>query len=102
MNQSSEQHKVNDSRQEITEIKSDVAEIKEQTQEMFNALMGNKLTQDGGLVLRLIKLETQTAKMDLKIDAVAKQEDRKMMYLGALWVSIGAVVGMIISYIIQK
>ena len=80
------------SRNEISEIKKDVSEIKQKTEQMFYALMGNELSKDGGLVKRIVDNEVEAEKLSLRIDSLAERIDiqdfetkKKNIHLTLVW-----------------
>lgn len=98
--------KTETTRHEISEIKTDVAEIKEKTHQMYFALMGNDLTKDGGLISRIIKVEGKIAIIDEKMIEIDKRDDRKSFYLSVIWAFVGVISGGIftslITYFLKK
>jgi hypothetical protein len=86
---------------EITEIKSDVADIKKKLAEMYTALMGSSLTKDGGLVNRVIESENQIELLTLRITEIEKNGHKHKLYLSIIWAIGGAIGTSIILAIIS-
>ena len=73
----------------------DFATMRNQVTEMYTALIGNKLTQDGGMVKRLTNLETKVSKMD-------KFTSRMGWQVGLLWASGGVIVTGLMAIFFKK
>lgn len=91
---------------------------------MYYALMGNELSKDGGLVQRIIELEGDNAKLEVKLNLVKEELENKIeelekeveevkvgkakseIYLRIIYGLVGvastAVIGAIVNYIFNK
>lgn len=76
-------------------FETDITHIKEKVNELYTALMGDKISQDGGMVKRLNNVEdklSQLEKMGAKIG----------WQVGLLWLSAGVILTGVFTLIIKK
>jgi hypothetical protein len=73
----------------------DFATMRNQVKEMYTALIGNPITQDGGMVKRLTNLETKVTKMDRFTSKIGWQ-------VGLLWASGGVIVTGFLAIFFKK
>jgi hypothetical protein len=92
--QSREQKQVVLTQEDIRGIKKDVTEMKDKLDLVHDALIGNPIAGDGGLVKRIATAEAQLAKMT----DIAKSNK---IYLHMVWACGGAFL-MDIIYLISK
>jgi hypothetical protein len=79
----------------MEDMSRDMAEVKAQVKEIYTALVGDKISRDGGMVRRLDTVEE-------KVDGIDKRTRRMGTYLKILWTSAGGVAMAIYSLIIKK
>ena len=78
-----------------TKLAEDVATMKQQLTEVYTALVGNNIGNDGGIVKRLSSMESRLESMEKKQTILGVQF--KIMWAGA-----GAIVMGIYSVIFKK
>lgn len=81
---------------------SDFAQMQEQVREMHAAMIGNKITQDGGMVGRMNRMETKQATQDSRIDKVEKEGARLGWHFKLLWGAAGGILMAMYSLFIKK
>lgn len=80
-----EHHQVALTQNEIRQVKIEVGEIAKQVSEVHQALIGNALAKDGGLVRRVEECETAVLELNQKIDDLTREADKKEIYIRWLW-----------------
>jgi tetrahydromethanopterin S-methyltransferase subunit G len=73
----------------------DFATMRQQVNEMYTALIGNKIAQDGGMVNRLKTVETRLA-------VVEKIGNKIGWQVGMLWLSAGVILTGLMAIIFKK
>jgi hypothetical protein len=73
----------------------DFATMRQQVKEMYAALIGNPISQDGGMVKRLADVETKVSKMDKFTAKIGWQ-------VGLLWASGGVIVTGVMAILFKK
>ncbi|MBC7510882.1 MAG: hypothetical protein H7320_19375 [Ferruginibacter sp.] len=73
-----EQEEILKTRTGIRLMKLDVIEIRTDLTLIKTAIVGNELTQDGGLVKRMYENESRVDKMDIRINEVEKEMTRRI------------------------
>ena len=89
----SEQEEIYKTRAGLRLMKVDVVEIRTDITLIKTALVGNDLTQDGGLVKRMYENESRVDKMDIRIGVLERNDEKKGIYIKILWTAAGAVAG---------
>ena len=92
-----EQDKINNTRVRISGIKDDVNLIKASMQEIHTALLGSQITQDGGLVKRIVENEIRVEKLALRVTEIEKNESSQKVLSGIMYTIGGAVLLAIIT-----
>ena len=95
--ESTEQEKINNTRIRISGIKDDVNLIKASMQEIHTALLGSHITQDGGLVKRIVENEIRVEKLALRITEIEKNEGSQKVLTGVAYTIGGAILLAIIT-----
>lgn len=73
----------------------DFAQMKTQVNEMYTALVGDRISNDGGLVKRIDKMEG-------RLDIVEKIGNKIGWQVGMLWLSAGVILTGILAIIFKK
>lgn len=76
-------------------LATEMAHMRKQLNEVHTALVGNQISQDGGLVKRMTVMEDRQIKMEKKQTVLG-------VHFKILWGAAGAVVMAIYSLIIKK
>lgn len=82
-------------------MEQDIHSIKNKMDKIHAALVGSELTNDGGLVKRIIELEGRAEKLETKLDEQDKKTIKIELYQKIMWTSIGGVGMAVVSYILQ-
>ena len=88
-----EQEEINKTRAGLRLMKQDVVEIRTDITLIKTAIVGNDLTQDGGLVKRMYENESRVDKMDIRIGVLERNDEKKGIYIKILWTAAGAAFG---------
>ncbi|GEM_PF-1923065 len=67
--------------------------------EVHEALIGNRIGQDGGLVKRVTKIENSVDEMCDRLEEVEKKEDQSSLYIKIIWTLGGTLVGTVLTLI---
>ena len=98
----SEQEKINNTRIRISNIKDDVYLIKANMQEIHTALLGSPLTQDGGLVKRIVENEMRIEKLAIRIIDIERREGSNKVTTTVIWSVGGAVLLAVITGLVAR
>lgn len=74
---------------------ADIAFIKQKVNELCTAIMGNPISQDGGMARRLNTVEERLSKMEKFTAKIGWQ-------VGLLWLSAGVIITGVFTLIIKK
>ena len=94
-----EQEEINKTRAGIRLMKVDVIEIRTDITLIKTALVGNDLTQDGGLVKRMYENESRVDKMEIRIGVLERNDEKKGIYIKILWTVAGAILGALLAFL---
>ena len=83
------------------ELLQQVTDIKGKVDKMYDALMGNSISKDGGLVKRIEVLEETDYEILEKIASIEKKSIKMEVYQKIMWSCIGGTVGIAFAYLVQ-
>lgn len=87
-------------------IREEVRKIGSKVDELYSALIGSRVTKDGGLVKRVQEqeqdLEEFKVSMTLRMESLEKQKIKTAAYVHILYAAAGAVAMAIFTLIIKK
>jgi small-conductance mechanosensitive channel len=92
------EREINELTGSVSQLKETVNGVKDKLNNLISALLGNDITQDGGLVRRVINTEITIKAQDSKMDKLEKKLDTANIYVRIMWVCVGA-VGSAILYV---
>lgn len=75
--------------------------IENKMDKLYLALMGSDLTNDGGLVKRIIDLEVEVEKLKTEVEKDRKARIKTEVYVYFLWAVGGGLVVTIVSRVIE-
>lgn len=84
---------------DIRAIKKEVSGMAEKLSEIYQALVGNPLSDDGGLVKRLQICEKKLNDQDARIEAIEKKDVQSDLYLKIIWGLGGVVITAALAFI---
>ena len=87
--------------EDFKSLEKEVSQIKHTLGEVHTAIIGNPLTEDGGMVFRIKKAETLLAHLEEWILAAEKKQIKYNVYTIIMWAALGAVASMIFAYIVN-
>jgi hypothetical protein len=79
--------------QTIQDLKDEMVDMKAKLDELYFALIGNRVTMDGGLVRRVEDTEKEIRKLRDKIDALERINIKSALYVKILWACGGTIAG---------
>lgn len=82
-------------------LKNEFVEMKDKFDEVYYALVGNKLTNDGGLVKRIGENETEIEEIRSRIEDMEKKNVKSELYVKILWGTGGFIASALFTYILQ-
>lgn len=102
-----------DEKKQFTVMQSDIEQIKlrmtslgSQMDKMYFALMGNEIAQDGGLVRRIVDLETDVKEIKEQLIEINADASKNRWHVNVMWGAGGAVImalfSLFLSYIFKK
>lgn len=80
----------------------DFHRMKLQVDKMYTALIGNEITQDGGLVGQIKNIDHRQNKLDERMGKMEKTIIKMAVYIKLFWASIGSTATAVFSLIIKK
>lgn len=97
---------------QISQMQTDIHEIKQKIDDLFTALMGSKVAKDGGLVGRIVELEKENSllreeiqknrkELQQNLDELTKKAEKSNWMIGVLWVGAGAGLAMLVSFLLS-
>lgn len=75
----------------IVSLREEMGDIKEKVNELYYALIGNKVTMDGGLVRRMEESEKEIRSLRKRVDELSVTNVRLAKYEKIIWGCVGAV-----------
>jgi len=88
--------------QKMETMQKDIHDIKTTVAEMYNALIGSKLSNDGGIIRRVADLENENMLLKQDVESMKKSGMKNDLYLKLLWWVLGLITAAIIMYLFQK
>lgn len=91
---------------DIDQIKITVNSLVNKVDQMYFALMGNQIAQDGGLVGRIKELETDVHDIKEQLVEIKADASKSRWHVHVMWGASGAVImalfSLFLSYIFKK
>jgi hypothetical protein len=85
--------------QDIKQIKEQVSDLSGKLTEVHTALIGSKITGDGGLIRRVIDSEAEVERLTLRIAELENKSGKTEFYLKVIWGLGGTTTASIFFYI---
>lgn len=82
-------------------MERDIHSIKQGLEEISTALLGSKLTKDGGLVRRIDDLEHRAEELEEKIEEHEKRTTRMEIYQKIMWTCTGGASVLLVKFILE-
>lgn len=89
---------------DIRDIKADLARLCDNMEgfnknmdEMYTALLGSKITKDGGIVGRLLELEKDAIDMRRQVDDLKRDIVKQSVRLAVVWTLAGALAASLLA-----
>lgn len=79
-------------------MQKDIHEIKQKVDQVFNALLGNQLTQDGGLVGRIMDLEKENSDLRKKIEDIESKGAKSDIKMNIIWAVGGVLAAALLKF----
>ncbi len=90
-----------DSSVDIHAIKNALTTFGVRLEVVYNALVGNEITKDGGLVKTVIEQKAEIMLLNDRIEAVEKQEDSRQQLIKIIWAIGSFLAAMILTLIVS-
>lgn len=87
--------------QDIVIIRKEIGDIRITVNEVKEALVGNGLAKDGGLVQRIIDTETRQDELEKRFNTIEKNEDKRALYVHIIWAMGGVIATAIVVALIR-
>lgn len=89
--------------EKVDKLSESVEGIESTVNEISFALMGNKFTKDGGIIGKMVQMETKMelnyTQLEQRVETLEKKETKHDVYVKILWTVVGA-VGMSVLYMV--
>ena len=95
------QERVSVTQADIREIKSEVSILSNQFRQVYDAIVGNAMTKDGGLVQRIIDTECELEKVKLRVLELERRETKAAIYVNIIYGTCGIIVSLIVNFFIK-
>lgn len=86
---------------EFRKLERTVGDIHGKLDEVHGAIIGNPLTQDGGIAKRLSKAEQQLNDLEERLEVAERKQLKYNLYIIIMWTCVGGVAMAIFTYILQ-
>jgi hypothetical protein len=83
-------------------LENEVKKIKLTLDEVHSAIIGNRLTGDGGMALRLKQAEIDLEDVGKRLNVAEKKQIKYNVYTVIMWVLLGACASMIFAFIVTQ
>lgn len=87
----------------------DVHDIKNQLQKqglrlelIYNALNGNELSKDGGLIAEIASQRGTIEDLSKRVADVEKKESQRQLYVRIIWAALSVIATLVASYFFKK
>jgi hypothetical protein len=87
---------------DMQELREELDTIKKKVGDIYDALLGNGILKDGGLVGKIKHIESEQMLMKVEIAAIKKGYEKIEVYQKIMWGAMGTVSGLVIAYCIQQ
>lgn len=87
---------------EFRTLEKAVGDIKDTLNQVHGAIIGNPLSEDGGMSKRLTDAEEKIDELEAELNTVKTKQIKYNIYTIIMWTSLGAVVAMIFALVIQS
>lgn len=87
---------------DVHEIKNTLTRFGLRLELVYNALQGNELSKDGGLVAEIIEQKNTIKDLGKRVEKVEQQEGQRRLYVNIIWAALAAIGTMIISHFFNK
>lgn len=88
--------------EEIHSIKRDVSIIGDKLNQVLDALVGNTLSKDGGIVGRIVELENQITKSNRRLYDIERVYKEKLFYMKTMWFVAGGFIMTVLALIFKR
>jgi hypothetical protein len=88
----------NDVKFDMGLIRENLTTLNSRVQLVYNAITGNDLTKDGGMVQDIRELRELCRRQGERIETLEKKEVAKSLYVKILWLALGAIVTLILKH----
>lgn len=87
---------------EFRTLEAKVSDIKTTLDQVHSAIIGNPLSQDGGMAERLHTAEEKIIELEDRLQAAEIKQIKYNVYTVIMWASLGAVAMAVFVYVIQR
>lgn len=88
--------------EELSQLKNEFKGMKAKFDEIYYALVGNKIGGDGGIVQRVRDAENELEELRIKIEHIERNSSKNETYVKILWAAGGIISGAVLGFIIQQ
>lgn len=88
--------------QDIHEIKNSMTSLKVKVELVYNSLVGNELTKDGGLINVIFNIKSDVKILEKKVEEIEKKESQKRLYVKIIWAALAVILTIVIERLMSK
>lgn len=88
--------------EDIRLIKQDVSKLSNTLSEVHQAIIGNSMTRDGGIVQRVIDLENEASSLSNRIIAISAKMTKAELYVKIIWAMGGSIAGALLIWLVSR
>lgn len=86
---------------EFKKLERTVGDIHGKLDEVHGAIIGNPLTQDGGMAKRLSLAEKQLNELEERLEVAEKKQLKYNIYVIVMWTCVGGSASFLFAYVLQ-
>lgn len=87
---------------DVHEIKNTLTKFDVRLQLVYNSLVGNEISRDGGLVGDILNQAAEIKALEKRVEAIEKAETKRRFYVNIIWGTTSAIITMILTILLTK
>lgn len=82
---------------DVHDIKNTLTKFDVRLQLVYNSLVGNEISRDGGLVGDILSQGIEIKLLEKRIEAIERSETKRRLYVNIIWAALSAIAVMILE-----
>lgn len=87
---------------DVHEIKNTLQKFGLKLEIVHNALVGNEILKDGGIVADLLTQKAEIMALTKRVLAVEAKEDKRQVYIRITWGAVGALLAVLLNFFVHR